>query len=142
MADPSGSGQGQWQGQAFENLDTGVNALTCIPTACLKVRNMFDPQMETEDNWKIHMKDEILERCVGCDIVHMHIDDSLQGCVYIKCKDIDAAGQVYKRLHSCWFDGRLVTVKFLRLERYHERFPGSKSSSSPLKPGSHQNTSG
>ncbi|GAB6020204.1 hypothetical protein CHUAL_002925 [Chamberlinius hualienensis] len=123
-----------WQGQAFENTDTGVNALPYSPSPCLKVRNMFDPEIEIEDNWTDHIRDEILEKCTGSDIVHIRVDESLQGCVYIKCKDAYTAGQVFKRLHGSWFDGKLVTVKYLRLERYHERFPDAIECTKPIQP--------
>lgn len=39
------------------------------------------------------------------------------------------------------FSGHLVTVKYLRLERYHERFPEAKSFITPLKPSNNQRLS-
>lgn len=48
-----------------------------------------------------------------------------QGLVYIKCMSNSAAGKVFKALHGSWFDARLVTVKFIRLSRFHQRFPAT-----------------
>lgn len=37
--------------------------------------------------------------------------------------------------------GNLVTVKYLRLERYHERFPDAVRCTNPLKPSNNQRLS-
>lgn len=37
--------------------------------------------------------------------------------------------------------GKLVTVKYLRLERYHERFPDAARCITPLKPSNNQRLS-
>lgn len=39
------------------------------------------------------------------------------------------------------FAGNLVTVKYLRLERYHERFPDAARCVTPLKPSNNQRLS-
>lgn len=132
-----GKSQRIWQGQAFETLDSGMNALPCSSTPCLKVRNMFDRDVECGDDWPLHIQDSILEKCIDADIVHLKVDQtSNEGCVFIKCKDSATAGKVFRDLHGWWFDGKLVTVKFLRLERYHERFPEAADCFRYLRPNS------
>nr|XP_006825127.1 PREDICTED: inner nuclear membrane protein Man1-like [Saccoglossus kowalevskii] len=125
----------QWQGQAFENLETAVKTPTYSPTSCLKIRNMFDPSLEHGENWHLAIHDAVLEKCKDNDgIVHVAVDKtSKEGCVYMKCNSPQSAGKAFKLLHGCWFDGKLVTVKYLRLDRYHQRFPSVQNSSSPLK---------
>ena len=44
--------------------------------------------------------------------------------VYIKCLTSD--GRVFRTLHDQWYRRELVSVKYLREERYHERFPGAR----------------
>lgn len=132
-----------WQGQAFGNTGRGINTLPFSPTPCLKIRNMFDPEEEYEDDWQIYIKDAILEKCENNNgIVHIQVDTSSnEGCVYLKCSSSESAGQAYRALHGWWFDRRLVTVKYLRLERYHERFPESEVSVTPLKPSNNMRLS-
>ncbi|XP_050456075.1 uncharacterized protein LOC126853925 isoform X2 [Cataglyphis hispanica] len=132
-----------WQGQAFETMEGSVNSLTCSPTPCLKIRHMFDPDIETEDDWETRVQDAILEKCgEGVKILHIRIDiGSREGCVYMKCMSQKDAGEAYRALHGCWFDGKLVTVKYLRLERYHERFPDAARCITPLKPSNNQRLS-
>ncbi|XP_067125982.1 inner nuclear membrane protein Man1-like [Centruroides vittatus] len=132
-----------WQGQAFGNTGKGINVLPYSPTPCLKIRNMFDSEEEYEDDWQLYIKDAILEKCENNNsIVHIQVDTSSnEGCVYLKCLSPESAGQAYRALHGWWFNRRLVTVKYLRLERYHERFPESEFTTTPLKPSNNMRLS-
>lgn len=132
-----------WQGKAFESPGSGVpggaaggGPLPYVPATCLKIRNMFDQEVEYEGDWPVQIRNAILEKCEGNQgIVHLQVDTSSnEGCVYMKCTSLEAAGQAYRALHGSWFDGNLITVKYLRLERYHERFPESQYCREPLKP--------
>ncbi|XP_040265210.1 inner nuclear membrane protein Man1 [Bufo bufo] len=123
-----------WQGQAFhlDKRNSPPNSLT----PCLKIRNMFDPVMEIGDHWHLAIQEAILEKCSDNEgIVHIAVDkNSREGCVYVKCLSPDYAGKAFKSLHGSWFDGKLVTVKYLRLDRYHHRFPQALTCNTPLKP--------
>ncbi|GCB62626.1 inner nuclear membrane protein Man1 [Scyliorhinus torazame] len=123
-----------WQGKAF-HLD-GRNSPPNSLTPCLKIRNMFDPVMEIGDDWHVAIQEAILEKCSDNEgIVHIAVDkNSREGCVYVKCLSPEYAGKAFKALHGSWFDGKLVTVKYLRLDRYHYRFPQSVHCNTPLKP--------
>ncbi|KAM4711865.1 inner nuclear membrane protein Man1 [Anableps anableps] len=130
-----------WQGKAFplDRRNSPPNSLT----PCLKIRNMFDPDMEVGDNWDLAIQEAILEKCSDNDgIVHISVDkNSKEGCVYVKCLSAEHSGKAFKALHGSWFDGKLVTVKYLRLDRYHQRFPQAQGCNTPLKASSlHQNT--
>ncbi|XP_020278695.1 inner nuclear membrane protein Man1 [Pseudomyrmex gracilis] len=142
-ASPLGKKPKIWQGQAFETMEGSVNSLTCSPTPCLKIRHMFDPDIETEDDWETRVQDAILEKCgENVKILHIRVDiGSREGCVYMKCMSQEDAGKAYRALHGCWFDGNLVTVKYLRLERYHERFPDAVRCVTPLKPSNNKRLS-
>ncbi|XP_017281858.1 inner nuclear membrane protein Man1 [Kryptolebias marmoratus] len=129
-----------WQGKAFplDRRNSPPNSLT----PCLKIRNMFDPVMEVGDNWDLAIQEAILEKCSDNDgIVHIAVDkNSREGCVYVKCLSPEHSGKAFKALHGSWFDGKLVTVKYLRLDRYHQRFPQAQGCVAPLKASSlHQN---
>ncbi|NWW89418.1 MAN1 protein, partial [Rhynochetos jubatus] len=130
-----------WQGQAFhlDRRNSPPNSLT----PCLKIRNMFDPVMEIGDHWHLAIQEAILEKCSDNDgIVHIAVDkNSREGCVYVKCLSPEYAGKAFKSLHGSWFDGKLVTVKYLRLDRYHHRFPQALTCNTPLKPSNkHMNS--
>ncbi|CAH2070825.1 unnamed protein product, partial [Iphiclides podalirius] len=122
-----------WQGQAFETQEGSVNNLTVSPTPCLKIRHMFDKN-DTNPNLRAVIQDAILEKCGDrCNILHIDIERT-SCCVYVKCATPIDAGVVYRSLHGWWYEGRLITVKYLRLERYMQRFPNSPSMGPFLKP--------
>ncbi|XP_076023568.1 inner nuclear membrane protein Man1 [Genypterus blacodes] len=125
-----------WQGKAFplDRRNSPPNSLT----PCLKIRNMFDPVMEVGESWDLAIHEAILEKCSDNDgIVHITVDkNSREGCVYVKCLSAEHSGKAFKALHGSWFDGKLVTVKYLRLDRYHQRFPQAQGCVKPLKASS------
>uniref|UniRef100_A0A1E1WLP0 LEM domain-containing protein n=1 Tax=Pectinophora gossypiella TaxID=13191 RepID=A0A1E1WLP0_PECGO len=128
-----------WQGQAFETQEGSVNNLTVSPTPCLKIRHMFDKN-DSNPNLRTVIQDAILEKCGDrCNILHIDIERN-SCCVYVKCATQADAGVVYRSLHGWWYEGHLITVKYLRLERYMQRFPNSPTVGPFLKP-SHQRRS-
>jgi len=71
---------------------------------------LFFVDSETEDDWETRVQDAILEKC-GEDvkILHIRVDiGSREGCVYMKCMSQKDAGEAYRALHGCWFDGTRV----------------------------------
>lgn len=125
-----------WQGSAFNRSEK----LNYSPTPCLKIRNMFDLE-EFENNRKLPFKihNDILEKCMinnmNKTILHIACDKkSREGCVYVKCASNDGAGKAYEALNGTWYNGKLLNVKFLRSDRYLERFPESINFNQPLKP--------
>lgn len=116
-----------WQGQAFETQVGSVNSLPCSPTPCLKIRGMMD---DNDRNPQL-IREAVLGKCAHeCRILHCGIDD-VSKCVYLKCADQNDAAVAYQNLHGWWCSGHLVTVKYLRLERYMQRFPNSPVSGPP-----------
>ncbi|XP_069693659.1 inner nuclear membrane protein Man1 [Periplaneta americana] len=133
-----------WQGQAFDTMTGSPNSLPCSPTPCLKIRHMFDLDMEYGEEWPVRVQDAILEKCGEEGVVALHISAdraSREGCVYLKCASQEDAGKAYQALHGWWFDSNLVTVKYLRLERYHERFPEAQDARVPLHPSNNEKLS-
>ncbi|XP_017045050.2 LOW QUALITY PROTEIN: inner nuclear membrane protein Man1 [Drosophila ficusphila] len=116
----------KWQSPAFDNSNKIVNP----PTPCLKIRHMFDSSEVDQANLKQSIVESIIEkvgsRCKICD-VQLDIQSC---CVYIRCASEEDAGIIHNEINGWWFDKRLISIKFLRLERYLSRFP--KPSTEPL----------
>jgi hypothetical protein len=129
-----------WQGDAFNKSEKLMNS----PTPCLKIRNMFDTVlMNTDSQMAIKIHNDILEKCFissskfgsSFSILHISCDKkSKEGCVYVKCSSNEAAGHVYQNLNGTWYSGKLLNVKFLRNDRYLERFPESAHFTTHLQP--------
>ena len=144
-ATPTSQQPALWQGSAFSALNRNVASPAVAPTSCLKVRNLLTKKSGRGDSigsaWMWQVKEEVLRRCCSAQnspsIVHIAVDmQSTEGCVYIKCLTSDDAGRVFRTLHGQWYRGELVSVKYLREERYHERFPDARYQVSALKPQS------
>ncbi|XP_053672663.1 inner nuclear membrane protein Man1 [Anopheles nili] len=127
----------KWQSPAFDNS----NKIHDPPTPCLKIRQMFDKYEVNDPNLKTIVQDAILEKVGGrCKIYDIQLDRS-SCCVYVRCASAKDAGIVHDEINGWWFDNRLVSIKFLRLERYLQRFPRSLSGPACLKPSNKNNSS-
>ncbi len=96
---PSPSTPGTWQGSAFGSLSKNVAAPSVAPTACLKVRHLFDSRSQRERGWVVQVKEELLRRCAAsrANILHIAVDtESVEGCVYVKCATTDDALKVFR----------------------------------------------
>lgn len=122
-----------WQSPAFDKS----NKIKDPPTPCLKIRQMFDKYDANDPSLKQVITDAILAKVgTSCNIYDVQLDKS-SCCVYVLCATNGDAGIVHDQINGWWFDTRLVSIKFLRLERYLERFPQTESGQTCLKPTSY-----
>lgn len=130
-------GAKKWQSPAFDN----TNKIPDPPTPCLKIRQMFDKYEVNDPNLKTIVQDAILEK-VGarCKIYDIQMDRNTC-CVYVRCATSQDAGIVHDEINGWWFDNRLVSIKFLRIERYLARFPRALAGPACLKPSNRHNSS-
>ena len=126
----------KWQSPAFD-----TNKIKEPPTECLKIRQMFDAYESSNPNLNQTIQDSILEKCGNkCKIFDIQMD-TVNCFVYVRCATSADAGIVHDQINGWWFDSRLVSIKFLRLERYLSRFPNSSSGPSCLRPSNTKNLS-
>lgn len=105
------------------------------PTRFLKVRNMCTEESKNNPNQQDSIYNAIVEKCSYSSrlghhgIQHIHIShrDSADSPVYIKCDSIESASTVYEALHGQWCERKLVSVKFLKEDRYFQRFPEARN---------------
>lgn len=131
-----------WQGYAFPEAEIGNNSPSYAYYECLKLRGLFDPDVEEGEEWPQHVQDAILEK-LGQEmrVLHLALDmHSKDGCVYMKMASKEEAGEAFKMLNGSWFNGRLVSVKYLRPERYHQRFADAIKAYIPLSVKKNRNS--
>ncbi|XP_015787297.1 inner nuclear membrane protein Man1 [Tetranychus urticae] len=147
----------EWQGSAFGSDSTSNtpgecsannkvsvsngsrNSNTRAPTEFLKVRNI--PSKNASPNWKTQIRNAIIEKCTAYapnkyhGILHIDMDgpDEKEYFIYLKCDSLESATNAYAALHGWWCERHLVSVKFLKSDRYYERFPEAASATTPLK---------
>lgn len=128
----------KWQSPAFDKS----NKIKDPPTECLKIRQMFDKHESLNPNLKQIIQDALLEKVAHttCKIYDLQLDKQTC-CVYVRCATAKDAGIIHDEVNGWWFDSRLVSIKFLRLDRYLSRFPNASSGPICLKPSNSKNLS-
>lgn len=128
----------KWQSPAFDK----TNKIKDPPTECLKIRQMFEKYEASNPNLKQIIQDAILEKVAHttCRIYDIQLEKQTC-CVYVRCASATDAGIIHDEVNGWWFDSRLVSIKFLRLDRYLNRFPTAASGPTCLKPSNSRNLS-
>lgn len=123
----------KWMCPAFDKS----NKIKDPPTNCLKIRQMFDKYEANNSNLQIIIQDTILHKLAStnCKIYDIRIEPK-SCCVYCKCATNSDAGIVHGEINGWWLSGRLVVVKFLKLDKYHQRFPDSIKANTIMHPSS------
>lgn len=123
----------KWMGSAFDKS----NKIKDPPTNCLKIRQMFDKYEANSPNLPTIIQDTILQklRDKNCKIYDIQLDLKTC-CVYVKCGTTADAGIVHEEINGWWLDNGLVVVKFLKQEKYHQRFPSAVNATTSLQPSS------
>ncbi|KAL4704050.1 hypothetical protein ACJJTC_001972 [Scirpophaga incertulas] len=107
-----------------------------IATQCFMLNNMFDPATETNPNWDIEIRDDVIGECnKHGGVLHVYVDKaSPQGNVYCKCPTIATAVASVNTLHGRWFAGRVITAAYVPLVNYHSLFPDAMTALTLLLP--------
>ncbi|RDA93793.1 hypothetical protein CP533_6358 [Ophiocordyceps camponoti-saundersi (nom. inval.)] len=83
-----------------------------VPSRCVVLRNMFDPDLETNENWVKELEDDIrgeAERRYG-RVLHISLDANSKGDVYIKFADVEGGENAIKGLNGRYFGGRMINA--------------------------------
>ncbi|GMR47884.1 hypothetical protein PMAYCL1PPCAC_18079, partial [Pristionchus mayeri] len=116
-----GAGKKQgWRGSAYSSAPV-VKPVS----SCLKVRNMYNVETGFEDEAE-EVVAEVYAKLKPIVPLRVHTaNENRDPCVYIKLSSKEEAATVFSLLHSQWFNGQLLHVKFIPDKRFDERFPPS-----------------
>lgn len=105
-----------------------------IETTCFQLSNMFDPAKETEANWDVDIRDDVIlemSKYGGC--VHVYVDKhSKEGVVYVKGFTREAAITATKAIHGRYFDGKMIQAAYIPEANYVELFPDAATADAPV----------
>lgn len=96
-----------------------------VPSRCVKIRGM----LPLESNVNIlEINDALKKKLTGDRMValwcHFAVD-AAQKVVFLKFKTMEDAQLCFDRINGYYYCGRLVFVRFLREEKYTEKFPNT-----------------
>ncbi|XP_077219556.1 uncharacterized protein LOC143853717 isoform X2 [Tasmannia lanceolata] len=98
-----------------------------VPSECLLLKNMFDPQIETEPDFDLDIKDDVEDECSKFGTVkHIFVDKNTAGFVYLRFDNATSAISAQRALHGRWFAGKMITATFMLPQNYEVKFPNSK----------------
>jgi RNA-binding protein 23/39 len=110
--------QGYYQQQA--PVQQSAPQIGGIPSAYLLVSNMFDLASETEPNWDLDMKEDVVEECSKYGPVqHCHVETRRPGgLVLLQFQSPQAAVNAATALNGRFFAGRTISVTYLDATQY------------------------
>ncbi len=94
-----------------------------VPSQCLLVCNMFDPATESEPEWDLDIREDVVEECArhGAEVEHCHVERNKPGgMVFVKLRSVEAASKTAARMNGRFFAGRMITVTYLEPTIYAE----------------------
>eukprot|EP00343_Euplotes_focardii_P007563 CAMPEP_0205819980 /NCGR_PEP_ID=MMETSP0206-20130828/2530_1 /ASSEMBLY_ACC=CAM_ASM_000279 /TAXON_ID=36767 /ORGANISM="Euplotes focardii, Strain TN1" /LENGTH=352 /DNA_ID=CAMNT_0053114213 /DNA_START=130 /DNA_END=1188 /DNA_ORIENTATION=- len=96
------------------------------PTTCLVVKNMFSPATESEPEWWLDIRDDVMEECekYGPAPIHCEVDrENQQGVVYLQLRDVPSSTRVQQAFHGRFFASRQIVAEFVSETTYFMKFP-------------------
>lgn len=113
----------------------GAVASPSVATTCFQLSNMFDASAETDPDWNLEIRSDVIEECSKYgSVMHVYVDKNSDGNVYVKCSTLDSAVKSVAALHGRYFAGKMITAAYVPLVNYHALFPDAATASTPLQP--------
>ncbi|XVE67189.1 hypothetical protein DITRI_Ditri08aG0140300 [Diplodiscus trichospermus] len=96
------------------------------PSECLLLKNMFDPNLETEPDFDLDIKEDVQDECSKFGkLKHIYVDRDSAGFVYLRFEDTQGAINAQRNLHGRWFAAKMITATFMVPQTYEAKFPDS-----------------
>ncbi|XP_043708713.1 RNA-binding protein 39-like [Telopea speciosissima] len=98
-----------------------------VPSECLLLQNMFDPNLETEPDFDLDIKEDVQDECSKFGPVkHIYVDKNTAGFVYLRFENAQSAINAQNALHGRWFAGKMIMATFMPTLTYEVKFPDSR----------------
>ncbi|KAI3780994.1 hypothetical protein L2E82_10990 [Cichorium intybus] len=99
-----------------------------VPSECLLLKNMFDPELEDEPDFDLDIKDDVQSECSKYGkLRHIYVEKESAGLVYLRFENTPSAVAAQNALHGRWFAGKMITASFMVPQNYEAKFPDSIS---------------
>ncbi|XP_042515479.1 RNA-binding protein 39-like [Macadamia integrifolia] len=98
-----------------------------VPGDCLLLKNMFDPNLETEPDFDLDIKEDVQDECGKFGTVkHIYVDKATAGFVYLRFENVQSAIIAQRTLNGRWFAGKTISATFMSTQNYEAKFPDSR----------------
>ncbi|KAI7747760.1 hypothetical protein M8C21_028509 [Ambrosia artemisiifolia] len=97
-----------------------------VPSECLLLNNMFDPELEDEPDFDLDIKEDVQSECSKYGkLRHIYVEKNSAGFVYLRFENTQSAVAAQRALHGRWFAGKMITASFMVPQTYEAKFPDS-----------------
>jgi len=105
----------QLQGQVQQVQQQGPPPIGGTPSPCLLICNMFDPATETDPEWDLDIKEDMLEECAKFGQVETVYVEKVKpgGMVLLKFNLTETAVKAAQAMNGRFFAGRMITATYL-----------------------------
>ncbi|XP_030944558.1 RNA-binding protein 39-like [Quercus lobata] len=103
-----------------------------VPSECLLLNDMFDPNDETEPDFELDIKEDVQNVCLKFGkLKHIFVDNiydyrNSAGFMYLRFENTQGAVAAQRALHGRWFAGKIITATYMVPQAYEAKFPDSK----------------
>ncbi|XP_050260081.1 uncharacterized protein LOC126705212 [Quercus robur] len=98
-----------------------------VPSECLLLKDMFDPNDETEPDFELDIKEDVQNECLKFGkLKHIFVDKNSAGFVYLRFENTQGAVAAQRALHGRWFAGKMITATYMVPQAYEAKFPDSR----------------
>jgi len=83
-----------------------------MATRCVLLKNMFNPEEETDPDWDRELADEVKKECEEQygKVSALKVERDSAGEIYVKFDVVDYAAKAVASLNGRYFGGRLVSA--------------------------------
>eukprot|EP00300_Choanocystis_sp_HF-7_P024253 c2566_g1_i2.p2 GENE.c2566_g1_i2~~c2566_g1_i2.p2 ORF type:complete len:217 (+),score=33.22 c2566_g1_i2:1511-2161(+) len=109
-------------------MTPGALPAVLVPTPCILLRNMFDPDSETkeEDFSYADIEEDVKDECrAHGTVTHIHAVPQSLGLVFVRFKSTSSAQAARSTLNARWFGGKQIIAEFVDPALYDLKYPKS-----------------
>ncbi|KAH7883549.1 hypothetical protein F5I97DRAFT_1813832 [Phlebopus sp. FC_14] len=94
---------------------TKLNIPQAMQSRSILLKNMFNPEEETEREWDKELADDVKGECEDKygNVDAIKVEKDSQGEIYLKFSTIESAKNAVQALNGRWFGGRQVSATFI-----------------------------
>ncbi|KAI8904760.1 hypothetical protein EDD86DRAFT_194402, partial [Gorgonomyces haynaldii] len=106
--------------------DRELSIHTSRTSLCVLLKNMFDPEEETEPDWQKEVEEDVKDECSKYGrVMHIAVDRESKGNIYLKFSTLGEATVAVTSLHNRFFAGKKIEAVYFPEGLYKDKFPES-----------------
>merc|ERR550517_982089 len=96
-----------------------------LPSTCLLLRNMFDPSKETDPDFDLDIREDVMEEVQKYGpLQHIYVDKTSQdGQVFLRFRDVGGGQNTFQALNNRWFGQNQIVAQYIPEDTYIAQFP-------------------